>query len=266
MSFTSKNLHGRTILITGASSGIGYSTAFEFARSSPSSLKLILTARRLDRLHALSAAIQQEVGDGVKICVKQLDVSNFEEIDGLIESLPSEYRDVDVLVNNAGFMSGVEQPPHVPADVVESVYATNVLGVFHMTQAVLPVFKKRGSGDVIFIGSIAGREPYVGGTIYCSSKAAVRAFTDALRKELIATRIRVMTIDPGQVLTEFNTIRYRYDQEQADKVYANCDPLTPEDVAEVIVFAASRRQNVVVADTLLFPNHQASPTHVHRRQ
>ncbi|KAF1847733.1 NAD(P)-binding protein [Cucurbitaria berberidis CBS 394.84] len=262
-----KNLAGKIVLITGASSGIGRSTAFEFARTSPSSLKLILTARRVDRLHDIAYQIREEVGNDVRVCIQQLDVSNPDEVEALIAGLPEEFRDVDILVNNAGFMSGFEQAPDIPQDVIRDVWATNVTGTINMTQAVLKVFKKRpngGRGDVIMLGSIAGREAYAGGSIYCSSKAAVRAFTDALRKELINTRIRIMSVDPGQVLTEFNNIRYRFDQEQANKVYAGCDPLSPDDVAEVIVFAAGRRDNVVVADTLMFPSHQASATHIYR--
>ncbi|KAF2191794.1 NAD(P)-binding protein [Zopfia rhizophila CBS 207.26] len=260
-----KRLTGKCILITGASSGIGRSTAFEFARTSPASLKLILTARRVDRLHQISKDIQQEVGSGVKILMKQLDVSKPDEIAKLVPSLPEEFKDVDVLVNNAGFMSGIEGPPDIPQKVIDNVWATNVTGVINMTQAILPIFKAKDRGDIIMLGSIADREPYVGGTLYCASKAAVRIFSEALRKELISTRIRVITVAPGQVLTEFTLLRYRGNQEKADAVYAGCEPLSPDDVAEVIVFAAGRRENVVVADTLLFPNHQASATHIHRR-
>ncbi|KAF2798083.1 NAD(P)-binding protein [Melanomma pulvis-pyrius CBS 109.77] len=263
-----RNLFGKTILITGASAGIGRSTAFEFARTSPASLRLILTARRVDRLHQIAEEIEHEAGTGVRVHVVKLDVSKPEEIERFVQGLPEEFRAIDVLVNNAGFMSGVEQAPDIPPNVIRDVWATNVTGVINMTQAILPIFKARpdgGRGDVVMLGSLAGREPYVGGALYCSSKAAVRAFTDALRRELIATRIRVITVDPGQVLTEFTTIRYRGDQAKADAVYAGCEPLTPDDVAEVIVFAAGRRENVVVADTLLFPSHQASPTHVHRK-
>ncbi|KAF1997018.1 NAD(P)-binding protein [Amniculicola lignicola CBS 123094] len=162
-------------------------------------------------------------------------------------------------------MLGVDQAPDIPPQVIEDVWKTNVMGVISMTQAILPIFKRRGKGDVIMLGSIAGREPYVGGSIYCASKAAIRAFTDALRKELIGTRIRVMSVDPGQVLTEFSSIRFHGDQSKVDALYQGCDPLTPDDVAEVIVFAASRRENVVLADTLLFPSHQASATHVYRK-
>ncbi|KAF2113862.1 oxidoreductase [Lophiotrema nucula] len=257
-----KNLTGKTILITGASSGIGRSTAFEFARSSPSDLKLILTARRLDRLEQIKDEIRKEVGDGVRVHIQKLDVSKPDEIEGLVDKLPEDFRGVDVLVNNAGFMTGVERAPDIPQNVIDDVLATNVTGVIHMTQAILPIFKARpdgGKGDIIMLGSIAGREAYVGGAIYCASKAAIRSFTDALRRELINTRIRVITVDPGQVLTEFTLLRYRGDKEKADAVYAGCDPLTPDDVAEVIVFAASRRENVVVADTLLFPTYQVRP-------
>ncbi|CAO1601505.1 hypothetical protein XANCAGTX0491_005160 [Xanthoria calcicola] len=146
--------------------------------------------------------------------------------------------------------------------------STNVTGLINMTQAVLQVFKKRdegGRGDIINIGSIAGREGYPGGSIYCATKAAVRVFTEALRKELIATRIRVMEIDPGQVETEFSVVRFDGDKAKADAVYSGCEPLTPDDIAEVVVFNAGRRENVVVADTLIFPNHQAAATVMHRK-
>jgi hypothetical protein len=138
------------------------------------------------------------------------------------------------------------------------MFSTNVTGLINMTQAILPIFKARStpSGDIINIGSIAGRESYQGGSIYCATKAAVRSFTDALRRELIATRIRVIEIDPGQVETEFSVVRFGGDREKAKKVYEGVEPLTPEDIAEIVVFAAGRRENVVLADALIFPNHQ----------
>lgn len=127
-----------------------------------------------------------------------------------------------------------------------------------MTQAILPILKAKDAGDIINIGSIAGREPYQGGSIYCATKAAVRSFTDAMRRELIATRVRVIEIDPGQVETEFSVVRFGGDKDKAKKVYEGVEPLTPEDIAEIVVFAAGRRENVVLADTLVFPNHQVS--------
>lgn len=120
-------------------------------------------------------------------------------------------------------------------------------------------------GDIINIGSIAGREPYAGGSIYCATKAAVRSFSDSLRRENVANKIRVIEIDPGQVETEFSLVRFRGDQAKSDAVYAGCDPLTPEDIAEVVVFAAGRRENVVVADVLVFPSHQAGAGVLHKR-
>lgn len=150
---------------------------------------------------------------------------------------------------------------------MHTMFSTNVTGLINMTQAILPIFLSRpdgGRGDIINIGSIAGREPYAGGSIYCATKAAVRSFTDSLRKELIASRVRIIEVDPGQVETEFSVVRFYGDKEKAKKVYEGVEPLTPEDIAEVVVFAATRRENVVIADTLVFPSHQVrsfSPSH-----
>ncbi|PYI01899.1 NAD(P)-binding protein [Aspergillus sclerotiicarbonarius CBS 121057] len=262
-----KRLEGKTILVTGASSGIGRSTAKEFARTSPKDLKIIVTARRIESLQELAKEIKEEVGEGVKVLPVQLDVSNPEDIKNFVPSLPAEFKEIDVLVNNAGLVKGVAKAPEIDPEDINVMFSTNVTGLINMTQAILPIFKKRadgGRGDIINIGSIAGREPYAGGSIYCATKAAIRSFTDALRKELIATRIRIIEIDPGQVETEFSVVRFYGDKAKADAVYAGCEPLTPDDIAEVVVFAAGRRENVVIADTLIFPSHQASPTSMHR--
>ncbi|KAK8127397.1 hypothetical protein PG984_008505 [Apiospora sp. TS-2023a] len=267
-SAVTKRLEGKTIVITGASSGIGRSTAFEFARTAPKNLKLILTARRIDSLKEIAAEITKEVGDGVKVLPVQLDVSKPEEIRGFVEGLPAEFKEIDVLVNNAGLVKGVAKAPEIVEEDLNVMFNTNVTGLINMTQAILPIFLKRpngGAGDIINIGSIAGREPYIGGSIYCATKAAVRSFTDSLRKELIATRVRVMEIDPGQVETEFSVVRFYGDKSKADAVYAGCEPLTPDDIAEVVVFVAGRRENVVVADTLIFPSHQAAATVMHKK-
>lgn len=256
-----KRLEGKTVLITGASSGIGKSTAQEFARTSPKNLKLILTARRIDSLKELAAEINKEVGDGVQVLPVQLDVSNPSEVAKLIPNLPKEFQEISVLVNNAGLVRGVDRVGDIKTEDMDVMFATNVTGLINVTQAVLPQMKKRGesgAGDIINVGSIAGREPYPNGSIYCATKAAVRSFTDAMRKELIATRIRIIEIDPGQVETEFSVVRFYGDKSKADAVYQGCEPLTPDDIAEIVVFTAGRRENVVVADTLVFPNHQVS--------
>lgn len=156
------------------------------------------------------------------------------------------------------------QAPDINPEDTDVMFATNVTGLINMTQAVLSIFKKKpdgGRGDIVNIGSIAGREGYPGGSIYCATKAAVRTFTDALRRELIATRIRVIEVDPGQVETEFSVVRFYGDKSKADAVYKGVEPLTPEDIAEVVVFAVGRRENVVLADSLIFPNHQVSVTY-----
>ncbi|PHH75380.1 hypothetical protein CDD82_4465 [Ophiocordyceps australis] len=262
-------LAGKTILITGASSGIGRSTALEFARACPASdLRLILAARRLDTLTKLATQIADEVGPGVKTLPVRLDVSNPEDIRAFVPALPDEWRNIHVLVNNAGLVKGVDRAPDIDPQDIDVVFSTNVTGLITLTQAILPIFLNRpndGQGDIINVGSIAGREPYPGGSIYCASKAAVRSFTESLRKELVATRVRVIEIDPGQVETEFSLVRFRGDKDKAKAVYAGCEPLTPDDIAEVVVFAATRRENVVVADTLVFPNHQASALIMHRK-
>jgi len=263
-----KRLEGKTIVVTGASSGIGKSTALEFARTSPNGLKLVLTARRLDSLKQLASAINEEVGDGVKVLPVQLDVSKPDQVRTFVQSLPKEYQEIDVLVNNAGLVKGMDKAGEIKEEDIQVMMDTNVSGLIHMTQAVLKVMRKRGEtgqGDIINIGSIAGREGYPGGSIYCATKAAIRTFTEAIRKELIATRIRIMEIDPGQVETEFSIVRFSGDKAKADKVYEGVTPLTPEDIAETIVFVAGRPENVVIADMLIFPNHQAATTAMHRK-
>ncbi|KAI2641211.1 hypothetical protein GGS21DRAFT_362779 [Xylaria nigripes] len=265
-----KRIAGKTVVITGASSGIGRSTAFEFARTAAPAggIKLVLTARRLDTLRQIAADIEAEVGSVVKVLPVQLDVSKPDEVRGFVAKLPEEFKEIDVLVNNAGLVKGVARAPEIAEEDMNIMFNTNVTGLINMTQAVLPIFLRRpngGAGDIINIGSIAGRDPYPGGGIYCATKAAIRSFTDSLRKELIATRVRVMEVDPGQVETEFSVVRFYGDKAKADAVYAGCEPLTPDDIAEVIVFIAGRRENVVVADTLIFPSHQGAAGVLHRK-
>ena len=203
-SVMAKRLKGKTVLVTGASSGIGQSVAREFARTSPKSLKIVLAARRVERLKELAAEIKKEVGEGVKVLSIRLDISKPEEVKSFHGDLPKEFKDIDILVNNAGLVKGVAKAPDILPEDIDIMFSTNVTGLINMTQAILPIMKKRGEsgiGDIINIGSIAGREAYPGGSIYCATKAAVRTFTDALRRELISTRIRVIEVDPGQVET-----------------------------------------------------------------
>ncbi|KAJ3493519.1 hypothetical protein NLG97_g4680 [Lecanicillium saksenae] len=265
-----QRLAGKTILITGASAGIGQACALEFALAQPQDLRLILAARRVDTIKEIAAAINKQVGDGVKILPVQLDVSKPDEVRSFVGKLPEEFKNIDVLINNAGGVRGVEPVGSVAEADINVMFDTNVTGLINVTQAVLPIFFARpdgGAGDIVNIGSIAGREPYAGGSIYCATKAAVRSFTDSLRRETINTKIRVMEIDPGAVETEFSVVRFRGDKAKADATYAGMEPLTPQDIAEVIVFNVTRRQNVVVADSLIFPTVQAGvgPANMYRK-
>ncbi|KAI5847561.1 hypothetical protein BZA05DRAFT_426609 [Tricharina praecox] len=258
-------LSGKTVLITGASSGIGRATAFEFSRTAPD-IKLILTARRIDTLKEVAAQIEEESKGRTKVLPVKFDVSDPKEVASFVEGLPEEWRAIDVLVNNAGLVKGLDKVGEIAEEDVNIMMTTNVIGLIGLTQQIVKIFHARGGkGDIINIGSIAGRDPYAGGSIYCATKAAVRAFSDSLRKELIATKIRVMVVDPGQVETEFSVVRFRGDKAKADAVYADVDPLTAEDIAEVVVFVAGRKENVVVADTLVFPSHQAGAGVMHRK-
>ncbi|KAM3560682.1 hypothetical protein MY1884_002782 [Beauveria asiatica] len=265
-----QRLAGKTILITGASAGIGQACALEFALAQPHNLRLILAARRLETIKKIAADITGQVGDGVKILPLQLDVSKPDEVRAFVGELPDEYKNIDILINNAGGVRGVETVGNIAEADINVMFDTNVTGLINVTQAVLPVFFARpdgGAGDIVNIGSIAGREPYAGGSIYCATKAAVRSFTDSLRRETMHTKIRVMEVDPGATETEFSVIRFRGDKAKADATYAGMEPLTPQDIAEVIVFNVTRRQNVVIADSLIFPTSQAGvgPANMYRK-
>ncbi|EMR09828.1 hypothetical protein PNEG_02009 [Pneumocystis murina B123] len=256
-------LSNKTIFITGASSGIGKACAYEFAKTN-NTVKLIISARR--DVTEIAKDIESTF-PGVKVLPLRLDVSKLEDIEEKIEGLPDSFKDIDILINNAGFVIGMERVGEINPGIMMDMFSTNVFGLINITQKILNIFhQKGGKGDIINIGSIAGREPYPNGSIYCATKAAVRSFTNSLRKELINTRIRVIEIDPGLVKTEFSIVRFCGDKSRADAVYQNMEPLTGEDVAEAIVFAASRRENVVIADTLIFPNCQASISHVYREK
>lgn len=268
MSFGTKaaeRLANKIVLITGASSGIGAATAKEFALAANGNIKLILTARRQERLAELASELTKKYSP-IKIHTAKLDVSDTASITPFITGLPKEFSDIDVLINNAGKALGKDNVGDIALEDIHGMVQTNVLGLIAMTQAVIPIFKKKNAGDIVNIGSIAGREPYPGGSIYCATKSAVRFFSHSLRKELINTSIRVLEVDPGAVETEFSVVRFHGDKAAADKVYEGTTPLTAEDIAEVIVFGCTRRQNTVIAETLVFPSHQAGSAHIYKRQ
>lgn len=259
-----ERLANKTVLITGASSGIGAATAREFAAAAKGNIKLVLAARRESRLTELASALNLSFS-GIRVHTTKLDVTDPHAITSFLSGLPQEFQDIDVLVNNAGKALGRDPVGSIDPEDISGMIQTNLVGLINMTQAILPGLKKKDSGDIINIGSIAGKEPYPGGSVYCASKAAVNFFTNSLRKELISTKIRVMEVQPGMVETEFSLVRFHGDQKSADDVYTGVTPLTAEDIAELVVFAATRKQNTVIAESLVFPNHQAGSSHSHKR-
>jgi 3-hydroxy acid dehydrogenase/malonic semialdehyde reductase len=258
-----KSLNGKTVLITGASSGIGSAIAQEYAKATNGNIRLILTARRTSRLDELAKRLQSEY-PAVEILKAELDVSRRDSIGTFWDSLKHPFEIIDILVNNAGKALGSETVGLIDPEDVESVYMTNVIGTISIAQLVVSQMKARNSGDIVQLGSIAGRDTYPSGSIYCSSKAAVRSFTDALRKELISTKIRIIEIAPGNTRTEFSLVRAKGDAAQMEKAYEGMEPLRSSDVADVVVFATSRRSNTVLSEVVIMATSQAGPNHVYR--
>ncbi|KAG8821489.1 hypothetical protein FRC17_009801 [Serendipita sp. 399] len=265
--FSAKRLENKNIFITGASGGIGEATAILFAKAGAN---VIISARRQDVLQKVLESLKEahrdaNVAAGGKFAAVTLDVSNREEVKNLWTKVPQELREVDILINNAGFVKGVEKVGEIADQDIDDMFATNVIGLIDLTQLFVRDFKARGTGHIINIGSVAGREPYAGGGIYCATKHAVKAFTGSLLRELVDTQIRVTEIQPGAVETEFSNTRYRGDKAAAKKVYQGFQPLVAEDIAEEIVWAASRPPHVNIAEVFVLPVNQASPGIVYRR-
>jgi len=255
-------LRGKIVLITGASSGIGESSARVFAHSGA---HLILGARRLDRLTSLKEEIENK--SKVQVHIGELDVTKIQSIEAFLKNIPSSLSAIDILVNNAGLALGMDFTHQTTPDQVDVVIDTNVKGVMFMIQAVVPGMVSRGNGHIINVSSIAAHEAYKGGSIYCASKHAVRAITTSLRKELFDTPIRVSAISPGLVKTEFSRVRYSGDEDRSRKAYEGLPegPLLPEDIAEEIAFAACRPKRVQMAEIISLANNQGSTEFIFRK-
>jgi NADP-dependent 3-hydroxy acid dehydrogenase YdfG len=253
------SLKGKIVLITGASSGIGAATALAFAAEGA---RLLLAARRTEKLATVAAQASEKGAASVHTFA--LDVRNRAAVAAAIAALPAEWAAVDILVNNAGLSRGLEKLYTGNIDDWEEMIDTNVKGLLYVTRAVVPGMVERGRGHVLNLGSTAGELTYPGGAVYCATKAAERAVNDGLRQDVLGTPVRVTTVDPGMVETEFSTVRFHGDTERAANVYKNIKPLSPEDVAEVIVWAAARPPHVNIARVLLTPVQQANSLLFHR--
>ncbi|MBM3294630.1 MAG: SDR family oxidoreductase [Candidatus Aminicenantes bacterium] len=255
-----ESLRDRIVFITGASSGIGRACARACAREGA---RVLMAARRLERLAELGAELKAEYRADVHHFA--LDVRRQPEVESALAALPPGWQAIDILVNNAGLSRGLDKLHEGLLGDWEEMIDTNVKGLLYVSKAVIPGMIARGRGHVINLGSIAGHEVYPGGNVYCATKAAVNALTRALRLDLVGTPLRVTTVDPGMVETEFSLVRFHGDARRASKVYQGLQPLTPDDIAEVIVFCASRPGHVNIGEVILTPQAQASATLVHRK-
>ena len=253
------DLTQKTVFITGASSGIGLACAYAFARVDA---RLILAARRKERIDALAQELNR-VHD-TEVLTIRLDVRNQPAVEKAVQSLPDNWSDIDILVNNAGLSRGLDKLHEGKLEDWEEMIDTNVKGLLYVSRALIPGMVARGKGTVINIGSIAGHEVYPGGNVYCATKFAVDALTRGLRHDLVDTSIRVCTVDPGLVETEFSMVRFRGDDQRARTVYQNISPLTGADVADAVLYCASRPPHVQIAEMIVLPTNQASTTLVHR--
>jgi NADP-dependent 3-hydroxy acid dehydrogenase YdfG len=257
-----ESLRGKIVLITGASSGIGQATALEFAKQGA---KLILAARRLDRLNELTPKLVEAGGHSDDVLNLRLDVRDHEAVNQVLGGLPTVWKEIAILVNNAGLSRGLAKLYEDDPENWEEMLDTNVKGLLYVTRAIVPGMVERGCGHVISIGSTAGHQTYAGGAVYCASKAAENRIMDGLRIDAIGKGIRVTSIDPGMVQTAFSEVRFRGDAEKAAKVYQNITPLQPEDIAETIVWAATRPPHVQIQTLILTTIDQANATTFNRR-
>jgi NADP-dependent 3-hydroxy acid dehydrogenase YdfG len=253
----SQDLSQKIAFITGASAGIGLATARAFAAQGA---RLLLAARRQERLESERASFTGAAG----VHILQLDVTDHAAVERAIGALPQEWQGIEILVNNAGLSRGLDKVYEGKRQDWEEMIDTNVKGLLYVTRAVVPGMVSRGRGHIVNLGSTAGRMTYPNGAVYCATKAAERSITEGLREDLLGTPLRVTTIDPGMVETEFSEVRFRGDKARAAKVYENVTPLTPEDVADAIVYAVTRPAHVNISEVLLTPVAQANSLLFHR--
>jgi 3-hydroxy acid dehydrogenase/malonic semialdehyde reductase len=253
------NLKGKIVLITGASSGIGAATAFAFAAEGA---RLLLAARRAGKLAEVASRALELGAEAVHSI--DLDVRNNRAVQRAIDELPPEWPEIEVLVNNAGLSRGLDKLYTGKIQDWEEMIDTNVKGLLYVSRAVVPGMVVRHSGHVVNLGSTAGELPYPNGAVYCASKAAERSINDGLRQDLLGTPVRVTSVDPGTVETDFSLVRFRGDEKRAANVYKGITPLTPEDVAEAILWAVSRPAHVNIARIQLTSVDQANSLLFHR--
>lgn len=248
------------VLVTGATSGLGKATAEEFAKNG---YDVIITGRRKDRLEEFKSYLKKTYK--VKVLSLHFDVRNLDEVKKTINSLSDEWKKIDVLVNNAGLAVGLGSIQEGVIDDWERMIDTNIKGLLYMTRIVAPMMISNGHGHIVNIGSIAAKEVYANGNVYCATKHAVDALSKAMRIDMLPYNIKVTAIHPGQVETEFSLVRFKGDEERAKAVYKTIEPLKAEDIADTIYWIVSRPAHVNINDIVVVPAAQASFTHTHRK-
>ena len=250
----------KIVFITGASSGVGAACARKFAKEG---YTLLLNARSVDKLQALKTELENAYSTDVQIL--PFDVRDREAAAKALTTLPESYQAIDILVNNAGLALGMDKEYEGTEENYDTMIETNITALLMITRLIVPSMVKRGKGHIINIGSVAGDVAYPGGSVYCATKAAVKVLSDGLRMDLVDTPLRVTNVKPGLVETNFSVTRFAGDKERADKVYHGIKPLTGEDIAEVVYFAASAPVHVQIAEVLVLATHQASGSIVYRQ-
>ena len=249
----------KIVLITGATSGIGMACARKFAANGD---KLILTGRNATRLSEISGELKAQ---GTDVYTLKFDVRNREAAVEAIEGLPEAWKNIDVLVNNAGLALGLEPEYEGSFDDWDGMIDTNIKGLLTMTRLIVPGMVARNSGHIINVGSVAGDAAYAGGNVYCATKAAVKVLSDGLRIDLADTAVRVTTIKPGLVETNFSVTRFHGDTERAANVYRGVEPLSGDDIADVVLYAANAPKHVQIAEVLVLATHQANGSVISRK-
>jgi serine 3-dehydrogenase len=256
-----ENLEGKIVLITGASSGIGEACAKKFAELKAN---LIITARRKERIEKLSNELSRK--HNIKVLPISLDVRNFNSVKLFYENLAPEWKAIDILVNNAGLARGLDKFYEGKIEDWDEMIDTNIKGLLYVSRVVVPQMVEREYGHIINIGSTAGHEPYPMGNVYVATKFAVKALSQSFRIDVLEKGIKVTSVDPGMVETEFSKVRFHGDEQRAKKVYEGLQPLTPDDVADAVIFAATRPRHVNINQIVLTPLAQASSNFVYRNK
>lgn len=255
-------LKGKIIFISGASSGIGKACAESFASAGA---HLILCARNIEKIREIASGLKVQYQ--VEILTCKLDVQDKKAVNEVIDALPENWKKIDILINNAGLARGVDKLHQGNTDDWDAMIDTNVKGLLYLTRKIVPfMISNQVNGHIINIGSTAGIHAYPGGAVYCATKAAVKFISDGLRMDVVDKPIRVTNVQPGMVETNFSVVRYHGDKDQADSVYEGIKPLTAQDIANIVIFAASAPPHVQICEVTVTPTNQATGGIVHKEK